>query len=148
MQIIDVDRVVLAVPNIDESTEKFSKLLGIDFSDQIEPTTSTTKGEHQLTNVISSTGIELVTPRDEDNALAQFIEENGSGLYAMAIRVADIEEAKEELAEHDVHPVGEFSFGDVVEIMYHPRDFEGAMVLMAEYDAPHPCVSAAQGRTR
>jgi hypothetical protein len=59
------------------------------------------------------------------------------------MRVSDLAEAKAELAEKDLQPVGEYAQGTFEEVFYHPRHFGGAMLVLAEYDAPHPAVSAA-----
>lgn len=143
MHVIGVDRVMIAVPEIDEAAGQFRDLLGIEFGELLEPTTSTDHGAQPVTNVISPTGVELVAPRSEDNEVARFLEEHGPGLYAVSIRVSDLEAAREELAENDVYPVGRFAHGEFDEAFYHPENFAGAMVILAEYDAPHPAVTAA-----
>lgn len=145
MQVLGLDRVMIATPDIEETAEQFSELLGLEFGELAEPTTDTDHGEQAVANLISAAGVELVTPREDgDNEVARFIEENGPGLYAISIRVGDLEAAREYLAAKGVDPVGQFANGDFAELFYHPREFGGAMVILAEYDAPHPAtVSAA-----
>lgn len=144
MDVLGVDRVVIATHDLDGTIEQFNDLLGVTFADLMEPTTTTESGPQQVANVISDTGLELVTPRGEDNEVSRFLEENGPGLYAVSFRVADLEAAKAELAEKEIHPAGEYAQGDFVEVFYHPKYFAGAMVVLAEYDAPHPAVAAAE----
>lgn len=144
MQVLGVDRVMIATPDIEETAGQFSELLGLEFGEVAEPTTSTDHGQQAVANVISAAGVELVTPREDgDNEVARFLEENGPGLYALSIRVADLEAAREELAEEGVDPVGQYAAGDFSELFYHPRHFGGAMLILAEYDAPHPAVTSA-----
>lgn len=143
MHVIGVDRVMIAVPDIDETSAQFTELLGIEFSQLMEPTTSTDHGDQPVANVVSPTGVELVAPRSDENEVARFVEEHGPGLYAVSIRVADLDDAQSELAEKGVHPVGRFAHGDFDEAFYHPENFGGAMVILAEYEAPHPAVTAA-----
>lgn len=144
MHVLGVDRVMIATPDIDETAEQFSRLLGLEFGALAEPTTSTDHGEQAVANVISGAGVELVTPRgDGDNEVARFLAENGPGLYAVSIRVADLEAAREHLAAEGVDPVGQFQSGAFAELFYHPREFGGAMVILAEYDAPHPATVSA-----
>ncbi len=145
MHVIGVDRVMIAVPDIDSTAAQFNELLGIEFSDLMEPTTSTDHGSQPVSNVVSPTGVELVAPRSENNEVARFLEEHGPGLYALSIRVADLDEAKDELADKGIHPVGRFAHGDFDEAFYHPENFGGAMVILAEYEAPHPAITAAAG---
>jgi catechol 2,3-dioxygenase-like lactoylglutathione lyase family enzyme len=144
MHVIGLDRVMIATRDMEETTSQFSELLGLEFSETMEPTTDTDTGSQMVQNVISAAGVELVAPRGEgDNEVSRFIEENGPGLYALSIRVGDLEEAREELAEKGVHPVGRFDHADFSEDFYHPSNFGGAFVILAEYDAPHPAVTAS-----
>lgn len=144
MNVLGVDRVMLATEDIDETAERFRDLLGISFSDLQEPTTDTEKGSQSVMNLISPSGIELVAPRGEDNEVSRFLERNGPGMYAISVRVADIEAAEAELTEKGVEPVGGLDHEHVVERFYHPEDFGGAFVILVEYDAPHPIIAAGQ----
>lgn len=141
MDVLGVDRVMIATWDIDETRGQFEDLLGIDFSDLMEPTTDTGYGDQQVQNIISPTGVELVAPRGEgDNEVTRFLEKNGPGLYALSIRVRDLDEARAELDEKGVDTVGEFEHADFREAFLHPANFGGAMVILAEYDAPHPAI--------
>lgn len=142
MHVLGVDRVMLATKDIEETADRFGELLDISFSDLQEPTTDTEKGTQSVMNVISPSGIELVAPRGEDNEVSRFLDERGPGLYAVSVRVADIETAEAELADKGVEPVGGLDHEHVVERFYHPSDFGGAFVILVEYDAPHPIIGA------
>lgn len=137
MNVLGVDRVVIATPNVNETAERFEELLGIKFGEYFEATTETAGGTNHLASRISGDAqIDLAGPKDGDNEVARFLEEHGPGLYAVAFRVADLEAAKEHLEEKDVEPVGRIDWGDFHELFYHPSDFGGAFVLLAEF--PHP----------
>lgn len=140
MDALTVDRVMIATWDIGETRSQFEELLGIDFSGLMEPTTDTGHGAQRVQNIISPTGVELVAPRGEDNEVARFLEENGPGLYALSIRVRDLDAATEELEANGVDTVGEYEHGEFREAFFHPAHFGGAMVILAEYDAPHPAV--------
>jgi 4-hydroxyphenylpyruvate dioxygenase-like putative hemolysin len=144
MHVLGVDRVMIATPDMAETRGQFEELLGLSFSEQMEPTTSTDHGEQAVANVISPAGVELVSPREEgNNEVARFLEQNGPGLYAISIRVADLDAAREELTEKGVDPVGQYAAENFAELFYHPRHFGGAMVILAEYEAPHPAVTSS-----
>lgn len=143
MHVLGVDRVIIATPDMEGTMGQFMELLGLDFSDVLEPTTDTQSGEQNVANVISPSGVELVTPREEGNEVSRFIEENGPGLYALSLRVTDLAEAMDELAEKGVEAVGHYDHDDFAEAFYHPKEFGGAFVILAEYDAPHPAVVAS-----
>ncbi|MDS0476951.1 VOC family protein [Natrinema sp. 1APR25-10V2] len=124
--------------------DQFTELLGLSFGDLMEPTTQTATGEQPVANRLSPSGIELVTPKSDDGQVAQFIERNGAGLYAVSLRVADLDAAVKELEQKDVEPVGRYESADFDEVFYHPKHFGGAFVILAEYDAPHPAETAAE----
>jgi 4-hydroxyphenylpyruvate dioxygenase-like putative hemolysin len=143
MNVLGVDRVIIAVEDIDGIAGQFQELLGISFGDLLEPTTTTESGSQDVANVISPSGIELVTPRDDGSEVARFLNENGPGLYAVSLRVDDLDSAVEELSQKGVEPVGEYETNDFSEVFYHPRRFGGAFVILAEYEAPHPAETAS-----
>lgn len=139
MRVVSIDRVVIATDDLDRTSGTLTDRLGIDFGDILTLTTETTAGENELRSVIDrvGVGIDLVQPNAEDdnNAVARFIDEYGTGLYAIAFRVADLETARSELAADGVEPVGEISTGGFTEYLYHPNDFDGLFVFLAEF--PH-----------
>lgn len=137
MKVLGVDRVVIATPDVNETADRFEELLGITFGEFFEATTETTAGSNRLVSRISADGqIDLAGPGDGDNEVARFLENEGPGLYGVAFRVTDLNEAEEHLREKDVDPVGRIDWGDFSELFYHPSDFAGVFVLLAEF--PHP----------
>lgn len=139
MQIVSIDRIVIATDDLDRTSGTLSDRLGIGFGDLLTLTTETTAAEHDLQSVIDTNGIglDLVQSDTEsgDDAVAQFVADHGTGLYAIAFQVADLEAARTELAEDGVEPVGEISAGEFTEYLCHPRDFDGLFVFLAEF--PH-----------
>ena len=137
MHVLGVDRVVIATPDVNETADRFEELLGISFGEFFEAETDTTAGENRLVSRISAGGqIDLAGPADGDNEVARFLENHGPGLYGVAFRVADLDEAREHLAEKGVDPVGRIDWADFHELFFHPRDFGGVFTLIAEF--PHP----------
>ncbi|WP_227134726.1 VOC family protein [Halorubellus salinus] len=148
MHVLGLDRVIIATNDLTATSEPFEDLLGLSFGDLLEPTTSTDSGGQDVQNVISTAGIELVAPRGSDGELDRFLDEHGPGLYAVSLRVADLDAAVEELSQKGVETVGEYRANDFAEVFLHPRYFGGAMVILAEYDAPHPSETASLPRRR
>lgn len=143
MNVIGVDRVIIATEDINETKGQFETLLGLSFGELLEPTTSTEHGGEAVANVLSPAGVELVSPRGDGAEVARFLDENGPGLYAVSIRVHDLNAAVKELSDEGVDPVGRYESNDFSEVFYHPRTFGGAFVILAEYDAPHPAETAS-----
>ncbi|MGM0590131.1 MAG: VOC family protein [Halobacteriota archaeon] len=136
MRGLQLDRVIVATPDIDASIEKFSDLLGLEFGEKIEGHTNPDAGEQSLFYSYGHPGIEFIQPR-EDNAVQEFLDERGPGMYGVVFRVADLEEAVAELEEKGVEPI------DVVEhleyspeAIYHPKEFGGALTILTEYRHP------------
>lgn len=137
MRVVDIDRVVIATDDLDRTSATLANRLDIGFGELLSLTTETTAGEHNLQSVIDTAGIgiDIVQSSGTDDAVAQFIDEYGTGLYALALQVADLDEAYESLASDGIEPVGEISAGEFTEYLYHPGDFDGLFIFLAEY--PH-----------
>jgi len=144
MEVYGVDRVIIATPTLDETAAQFADLLGIDFGDALDATTQTASGEQPVANKLSPSGVELVTPESDGGQVAKFLNRNGPGLYAVSLRVADLDAAETDLEAKGVEPVGRYESGAFRESFYHPEHFGGAFVILAEYDAPHPAETASQ----
>lgn len=142
MNVLGLDRVVIATRDMDETAGQFASLLGLSFSERLSPTTQTDAGEQPLQMMLSSAGVELITPDSDGGEVGRFIDAHGPGLYALSLRVADLDAAKTALAGHGLEPVGEFEQGDFAEAFFHPSSFGGALVILAEYDAAHPAATA------
>ncbi|MFC6838445.1 VOC family protein [Halomarina ordinaria] len=139
MDVVSIDRIVIATDNLDRTAGTLTDRLDLNFGELLTLTTETAGGTNDLQSVIDTAGIgiDVVEPSDNDseNAVARFIEKYDTGLYAIAFRVADLEAAAGELADDGVEPVGEISAGEFTEYLYHPRDFDGLFIFLAEF--PH-----------
>ncbi|MFB6310796.1 MAG: VOC family protein [Salinirussus sp.] len=142
MNVIGLDRIVIATEELRTASAPFSDLLGLSFDGPFYPTTETGHGAEPLEMLVSAAGIEIITPKSDDGQVARFLATNGPGLYAMSIRVGDLDNAVSELAESGHDPVGEFESPSFRERFYHPDVFGGALLILAEYDAPHGVAAA------
>jgi len=137
MNVVGIDHVAVATEDIDETAARFENLLGLRFGDRIEYTTETVTGDHEFVGRLSygPEGLDLVQPHG-DNPVREFLDEYGPGTYALALQVTNIDEALDELAAKGVKPVGSVSPGDFTEYFFHPDDFGGMFIIIAE--RPHP----------
>ena len=85
-----IDRVVIAVNNLDESMDFFTDLLGIKFDD-----VSGAGRDIGMRGAYSSSGLELIEPTSPDTVIGKFIQKRGEGLWAIVFKVKNIEEAVE-----------------------------------------------------
>lgn len=141
MQVLAIDRVLVATHDIDASVETFEDRLGLSFGGRIDPP------DQPVANRTSSVGVEFVAGED-DSAVGRFLDERGPGVYALALEVADLDAARDHLAERGVDPVDETAVGTFRELFYHPDDFEGVLLVLTEYDHRHPAEIAATAGSR
>jgi methylmalonyl-CoA/ethylmalonyl-CoA epimerase len=136
MEVLEIDRVMVATPDAAAAAERFEELLGLRFGDVVDSETDL-GGDIQRNQVTyAHPGLELVAPADDDSGVAAFLEANGPGLFGLVVRVADIEAAGAELAEQGVEPIGDETPDGVRELHYHPEDFGGIYTLLTEYHHP------------
>jgi methylmalonyl-CoA/ethylmalonyl-CoA epimerase len=138
MQVLGIDRVLVATTDLDRSSERFADLLGLSFGTTIDPP------DDPASNRMSPAGIEFVTADDSDSPVGRFLDDRGPGVYAVALEVADLEAACDHLGEHGVEPIGEMEMNEFKELFYHPSDFEGTLLVLTEYDHRHPAEIAAR----
>lgn len=139
MDVLGIDHVAIVSDDVNETAELFEDLLGIKFGERIEYTTETIGDDQKLEGRLSNgfEGFDLVSPRDgEENAVQDYLDSHGPGFYGLALRVRDIERALKELHEKEVEPIGHIKNADFVEYFFHPNDFGGIFMVLAE--TAHP----------
>lgn len=139
MQVLGIDRVLIATPDLDGSVGRFEELLGLSFGSRVDP------ADVPLANRTSRSGVEFVTSDDPDSAVGRFLAEHGPGVYAVVLEVADLEAARAELSDRGVDPVAEMAVGEFREVFYHPSTFEGTLLGLAAYDHPAELALRAGG---
>lgn len=143
MDVLDVDRVMLAAPDAHETADRFEELLDLSFTDVVDSVTETGETVNRNDVAYAEPGIEVIAPQDDESGVSGFLEAHGPGLFGMVIRVADADAAKAELAAKGVEPIADETPDDVREIHYHPTDFGGVYTLLTSY--PHPGFERADG---
>jgi catechol 2,3-dioxygenase-like lactoylglutathione lyase family enzyme len=141
MKIEKVERVVIAVKNLDKAESFFSDLFGIKFlrtaekvaRGEIKRTRKVTEhadlslGALQRNPAFSSDGIELletIPPVEKE------------GISSIALKVSDLQKAKAEMKKKGVRLIEELEFGGVKEAIYRADDFFGVRLVLIEYKAP------------
>lgn len=96
-----------------------------------------------MESVIDNIGIDIDIVwsgnTDGEDAVASFVDEYGTGLSILALHIANLEKARQELADDGAELVGEISAGGFSEYPYHPSDFDGLFVFLVKL--PLTCVS-------
>ncbi|MFC1825256.1 VOC family protein [Thermodesulfobacteriota bacterium] len=132
-----ISRIALAVRNLEEAMDFFSDLLNIRFD---EPVIHEDSG-HRI--AFSAFGLELVESIAENSMVDRFIKQRGEGVFALAIKVSDMEQAKKIFEGKGVRFTGENIFHGLREATFHPKDTYGCHILLAAYREMHPATVAA-----
>lgn len=150
MQVKSVNRLGIAVKDLEKAKDFFIKVLGAkpgviyrkdetEHYDLVEDEIAT-EGLKSYYVTLGGLQIELMAPTDDDGNIAKFIEKRGEGLMTISLQVDDLDESIGHFEEKGVRIVGKMldhytQFGDEkVHTPYcfiHPKDFFGIMVELA-----------------
>ncbi|MFC1925545.1 VOC family protein [Chloroflexota bacterium] len=106
-----VNRVVIAVRDLDKAVSLYSRLLDTVFHEEEDVALAASYGIRA--SVSWDAGIEIVSPIPENNAamgqaVTQFIDNYGGGLYSVVFSVDNVDEAYARATEMGIHVSGLF----------------------------------------
>jgi len=136
-----VDRIAIAVKDLEKAVAFFSDLLDIDFF--IFPL----KEGMGMRGAYSACGLELIAPTGPDTMLDRFIEKRGEGLWSLILKVKNMDEAIRKFEEKGLKKTGDVTFGTMREVGFHPKGSFGVEITLAEYPTEHPATWAALDET-
>jgi len=129
-----LDHIGIAVKNLDDAIERFTRILGAEFIAKKEIVLSGSKmcvGYLKLGDTI----IGLDQPTNPKEFLAQFIERRGEGLHHIGLEVDDLEGFKAELRQKGVRiPHQEDPGGVRREILLSPKDLCGVVFQIIQWE--------------
>lgn len=131
-----IDRVAIAVNNLDEAMARFSKLFNTTFH-ELPPSP-----ELGIRACYGPSGLELVQATNPDTELGRTIAAKGEGLWALVYRVSDMEAGVKHVKAQGMRQIGEIRVGKMHEVIFHPRDAHGVMIALAAYPDIHPATVA------
>ncbi|MBT4641189.1 MAG: hypothetical protein HOC09_20395 [Deltaproteobacteria bacterium] len=131
-----IDRVVVAVKDLDKARDLLSNLMDFEFDEPL------VDEEYHMRAVYSYFGLELVESTAPDSVIDQYIKAKGEGVFRVVIKVKNMDEAIKKFEEKGVRMVGEMSVGGMREVVFHPKDAHGIQFVLAEYKAKHPATVA------
>jgi methylmalonyl-CoA epimerase len=128
-----VDRVVIAVKDLEMAAKRYSELLDISFPHSV------TRDDYGMRVMVSwDGGIELISPIDNNSMVARFIEKKGEGLFGVIFRVGDIEESRARAEAKGFRVTGDVDSGlpdgfkVFKEITLHPKDTYGIPTTLVQ----------------
>jgi methylmalonyl-CoA/ethylmalonyl-CoA epimerase len=132
MKILKIDHLGIAVNSIEDGQRFWSDVLGLQFEG------SETVEAQKVTTAFFPVGeseVELLESTSADGPVAKYIEKRGQGIQHVAFRVADIEEALEELKSKGVQLIDQtprMGAGGAKIAFLHPKATNGVLVELCE----------------
>jgi len=128
MNIEGIDHVHVYVRDLERARRFFSELLGTKF------TPPWPVENLKLRASINPWGIELIEPTAADSGVAREMERRGEGLYAISLRVANLDEAVAEMESRGFKPKVRIDIPGVIrEADFDPKDSFGVTIELCEY---------------
>jgi methylmalonyl-CoA/ethylmalonyl-CoA epimerase len=132
MKILKIDHLGIAVNSINDGQTFWSDILGLEFEG------AETVEEQKVKTAFFPVGeseVELLESTAPDGPVAKFIEKKGQGFQHVAFRVANIDEALEELKAKDVQLIDQtprIGAGGARIAFLHPKATGGILVELCE----------------
>lgn len=131
MKTLGLDRVVIVVKDLEKAAKRYAELLGTTFWD------AGPQEKQGVRAMVSWDGqVELISPISAQSAAGKFLEKKGEGVFGVAWKVKDIDEANAEVAKKGFRVMERFDFPDAPgfklfkEIVLHGKDFNGIPVIL------------------
>ncbi|MFT5726329.1 MAG: methylmalonyl-CoA/ethylmalonyl-CoA epimerase [Desulforhopalus sp.] len=132
MEILKIDHLGIAVNSIDDGKNFWSEILGLKFEGS-----ETVEAQKVMTAFfpVGESEVELLESTSPDGPVAKFIDKKGTGFQHVAFRVANIEEALEELKEKGIQLIDQtprLGAGGAKIAFLHPKATGGVLVELCE----------------
>ncbi len=135
-----IDRIAIAVKDLDKAAEFFSDLLGIEFDIVGSSEQLGMRGGY------SASGLELIESTHPGTIIGRFLEERGEGLWALVLKVKNMDEMIKKFEAKGMKVAGDVTVGAMREVAFHPKGSYGVEIVLAEYPEKHGATVAALTR--
>jgi methylmalonyl-CoA/ethylmalonyl-CoA epimerase len=131
--LLGIDHVGIAVTDLDEAIERWSKTFGLEVSHR---EINESQGiEEAMLDLADGTRIQLLAPLNSDSTIAKFLERSGEGMQQLAFRVTDIDEAMAKVLSAGmrlIYPESRVGTAGSRINFVHPKDVGGVLVELVE----------------
>ncbi len=128
MRIVRFDHITIAVQNLDQAIDTFSKLFGLQAKDRRKVWSM---GMENAFIPLGDTAIELIQPLDDPNApddVRRTLDRRGEGMMNICLTVEDLQEAVDHLEDAGARVIkGKDADGDDI-VFVHPKDAHGVLI--------------------
>ena len=132
-----IDRIAIAVKDLEKAADFFSDLLGIEFDIVGSSEQLGMRGGY------SACGLELIESTHPDSIIGRFLEQRGEGLWALVLKVRNMDEMIKRFEEKGLKVAGDVKAGAMREVAFHPKGSYGVELVLAEYPEKHGATVAA-----
>jgi predicted enzyme related to lactoylglutathione lyase len=133
-----IERVAIAVKDLEKAKDFFSDLLDINFDIVGEMDQLGMRGGY------SAFGLELIEASTPGSMIGKFIDQRGEGVWAIVIKVKNMDAAVAKCLEKGMKIAGDIRYGAMREVAFHPKGSFGVEIVLAEYQEKHPATVAAE----
>ena len=131
--LLGIDHVGLAVTDLDEAIERWSKTFGLEVSHR---EINESQGiEEAMLDLADGTRLQLLAPLNSDSTIAKFLERSGEGMQQLAFRVTDIDDAMAKVLSAGmrlIYPESRIGTAGSKINFVHPKDVGGVLVELVE----------------
>ena len=131
--LLGIDHVGLAVRDLDEAIERWSRTFGLEVSHR---EINESQGiEEAMLDLPDGTRLQLLAALNSDSTIAKFLERSGEGMQQLAFRVTDIEAAMANVLKAGMRLIyPEFRIGTAGSLInfVHPKDVGGVLVELVQ----------------
>ena len=135
-----IDRIAIAVKDLEKAADFFSDLLGIEFDIVGSSEQLGMRGGY------SACGLELIESTHPDSIIGRFLEQRGEGLWALVLKVRNMDQMIKRFEEKGLKVAGDVKVGAMREVAFHPKGSYGVEIVLAEYTEKHPATVAAMSK--
>ncbi len=132
-----IDRIAIAVKDLEKAADFFSDLLGIEFD------IVGTSEQLGMRGGYSACGLELIESTHPDSIIGRFLKQRGEGLWALVLKVKNMDEMIKRFEEKGLKVAGDVTAGAMREVAFHPKGSFGVELVLAEYPEKHGATVAA-----
>lgn len=131
--LLGIDHVGLAVTDLDQAIERWSKTFGLEVSHR---EINESQGiEEAMLDLADGTRLQLLAPLNSDSTIAKFLERSGEGMQQLAFRVTDIDDAMAKVLSAGmrlIYPESRIGTAGSKINFVHPKDVGGVLVELVE----------------
>lgn len=129
---LKIEHLGIAVKNLEESNQLFSKLLG-----KAPYKMETVESEHVNTSFfdVGESKIELLGATSEESAIAKYIDKKGEGIHHIAFAVEDITAEVARLKSEGFQPISEQpkrGADNKLVFFFHPKSTNGVLIELCQ----------------